>query len=317
MTKIEFEDIIAAHNRIKNYIKNTPVLSDENLNKELGAQLFFKMDNQQVTNSFKARGAFNAILSYKEKHGIFPEKVVVQSSGNHAQAIAYACKQFGIEALIYMTTTASPLKIAAARSWGAKVVLLEKRSEVNKAAHDKQQEGYVFIHPSADRDVICGQASAAFEALNEIGEVDAVFTPCGGGGLASGTFLSTKKLSPKAKIFTCEPLQANDTAISLRQNKIFHFAESPNTIADGARTLGTSEICFQYLKKHDGLFEIAEDEILYWFKKMNLTFQQKIEPTCCLAIAGVARYLKENTSAKNQKILVIISGGNVDRDAIG
>lgn len=310
MTNIHFQDVVAAHNRIKDYIKNTPVLSDENLNKELGAQLFFKMDNQQVTNSFKARGAFNAILNYKEKHGNFPKKVVVQSSGNHAQAIAYACKKFGIEALIYMTTSASPLKIAAARSWGAEVVLLEKRSEVNKAAQEKQQEGYVFIHPSADIDVICGQATASFEALNEIGEVDAIFTPCGGGGLASGTFLSTKNLSPKAKVFTCEPLQANDVAISLRENKIFHFEDTPNTIADGARTLATTQICFDYLKQHDGLFEIAENEILEWREKLQNIFQQKIEPTCCLAIAGAARYLKENSNAKNQKILVIISGGN-------
>lgn len=310
MTNISFQEVLEAHARIKNHTKNTPVLTDENLNKELGAQIFFKMENQQVTNSFKARGAFNAILNYKEKSGNFPEKIVVQSSGNHAQAVAYACKQFGIKALIYMITNASPLKINAAKSWGAEVVLLEKRSEVNAMAEKKQNEGYVFIHPSADREVICGQGTSALEALMEIGEVDAVFTPCGGGGLASGTFLSTKKLSPKAKIFTCEPAQANDVAISLRENKIFHFEDTPNTIADGARTLATSEICFNYLKQHDGIFEIDEEEIISWRKKLENIFQQKIEPTCCLTIAGAARYLKENP-AENQKILVIISGGNV------
>jgi threonine dehydratase len=311
MTNLTFRDIELAYNRIKNHIKNTPTLSNKNLNDELGAQVFFKMDNAQETKSFKARGAFNAVLSYKERNGDFPHKIVVQSSGNHAQAIAYVCKKFGLKALIYMITKASPLKIAAAQNLGAQVVLLEKRSEVNQRAEEKQKEGYFFIHPSADGDVICGQGTAAFEALNEIGEVDAIFMPCGGGGLAAGTFLAAKKLAPKAKIFACEPLQANDVAISIRQGKIFQFADTPNTIADGARTLATSEICFHFLKQFDGIFEISEEEIMKWREKLEKNLQQKIEPTSALAIAGAAQYLQQNPTAKNQKILVIISGGNV------
>ncbi len=102
MSKLTFEDVFEARERIKKYIVNTAIISNEKLNQELGAQVFFKMENQQVTKSFKARGALNAILTYKEKHGNFPEKIVVQSSGNHAQPIAFACKQFGIKALIYM-----------------------------------------------------------------------------------------------------------------------------------------------------------------------------------------------------------------------
>ncbi len=159
MSKLTFENVFAARERIKKYIVNTAVISNEKLNQELGAQVFFKMENQQIAKSFKARGAFNAILTYQEKHGKFPEKIVVQSSGNHAQAIAFACKQFGIKALIYMITKASPLKIKAARDLGAEVVLLEKRSDVNKMAEEKQKEGYFFIHPSADADVICGQGT--------------------------------------------------------------------------------------------------------------------------------------------------------------
>ncbi len=304
-------EILLAANRIKNYIKNTPVIFDQKLNEELGAQIFFKMENQQETNSFKARGAFNAILSYKEEHGKFPEKIVAQSSGNHGQGIAYACKKFGIKALIYMITKASPLKIAAVKNLGAEVILLEKRSDVNAQALEKQKDGYVFIHTSGDANVISGQGTAALEALAEIGEVDAIFAPCGGGGLISGCFLAAQNLSPKAKIFACEPLSANDVAQSVRERKIVGFEDTPNTIADGARTLATSEICFQYLKQIAGILEISEEEIIFWQKKLSESLQQKIEPTSALAIAGAKQFLVNNPQEKNQKILVIISGGNV------
>lgn len=308
-------EVLLAANRIKNYVKNTPVISDQKLNEELGAQIFFKMENQQQTSSFKARGAFNAILSYQEKHGKFPEKIVAQSSGNHGQAIAYACKIFGIKALIYMITKASPFKIAAVKNLGAEVILLEKRSDVNAQAIAKQKEGYFFIHTSGDDDVIAGQGTSAFEAISEIGEVDAIFASCGGGGLISGCFLAAQSLSPKAKIFACEPLNANDVALSVREGRIVGFEDTPNTIADGARTLATSEICFQYLKQLAGVLEISEEEIIFWQKKLSESLQQKIEPTSALAIAGAKQFLQKNpqgkNTTKNQKILVIISGGNV------
>jgi threonine dehydratase len=310
MNKLTAQNVFEAHERIKNHIEKTPLISSKKLNQELGAQIFFKMENCQIAKSFKARGAFNAVLAYKEKHGNFPQKIVVQSSGNHAQAIANVCKKFGIEALIYMISKASPLKIKAARDLGAEVILLEKRSEVNRQAEEKQKEGYVFVHPSADAQVICGQGTSALEALLEIGEVEAIFAPCGGGGLVSGCFLAAQKLSPKAAIFACEPLNGNDTAESLRQGKIISFADTPDTIADGARTLSTSEICFQYIKKMAGVLEISEDEIIFWQKKLSEILEQTIEPTSALAIAGAKKYLQKN-GAKNQKILVIISGGNL------
>ncbi len=310
MNNLTFQNVFVAQERIKNHVKNTPVISSAKLNEELGAQIFFKMENQQITKSFKARGAFNAILAYKEKHGKFPEKIVVQSSGNHAQAIAFACKEFGIKALIFMINKASPLKIKAARDLGAEVILLEKRSEVNEQASAKEKEGYFFIHPSADEQVICGQGTSALEALTEIGEVEAIFAPCGGGGLVSGCFLAAQKLSPEAKVFACEPLNGNDVARSIREGKIVSFDDTPNTIADGARTLSTSEICFQFIEKMAGVLEISEEEISLWQKKLSEILEQKIEPTSALPIAGVAQFLKENSVKKQAKILVIISGGN-------
>ncbi len=305
---ISFRDIELAQIRTKNFIKNTPIISNETLNKKIGAQVFFKCDNLQETNSFKARGAFNALLAYKEKHGNFPEKVVAVSSGNHAQAVAFACKKFGIEALIYMAKITSPLKIAATKALGAQVVICERRADANKWSQEKISEGYFFIHPSANADVIAAQGTACLEALQEIGEVDAIFAPVGGGGLVGGAYLAASNLFSSVKVFGCEPLQANDAAISVRDGKIFGYENSPNTIADGARTLAVSPICFEYLKKLDGILEIAEEEILLWQKEFLDATKVLIEPTSALAIAGAAQYGEKNGG----KFLVIISGGNVE-----
>jgi threonine dehydratase len=311
MKELDFQDILSAENRIKNYIKNTAIISDKKINDFLGAQIFFKMDNRQETNSFKARGAFNAVLSFKEKNGFFPEKIVAQSSGNHAQAVAFVAKKFNIPVIVYMAKITSPIKVEATRQLGAEVVLCEKRSEANRLAEEKQQEGYFFIHPSDNDDVIAGQGTCVLEAIEKIGEVSAIFAPCGGGGLLSGCLIAKSGVSNQAQVFGCEPLNANDASQSVLQDKIVGFEESPTTIADGARTLKVAPRCFNYLKKLNGILEISEEEIIFWQKKLEQEFQEKIEPTSALSIAGCQRYIKNNPQAKNQKILAIISGGNL------
>jgi len=311
MSELTFDQVKQATKRLEGFVNKTPIISNQKLNEELGAQIFFKMENQQKTKSFKARGAFNSILSYKEKYGEFPKKIVVQSSGNHAQATAKACQEFGLEALIYMISKASMVKIKATRELGAEVVLLEKRAEVNKAAIDKQKEGYFFIHPNTGDDVLIGQGTAAFEALLEIGEVDAIFAPCGGGGLLVGTYLASLGLSPNAKVFGCEPLNANDASRSFKTGEIVCYEDTPNTIADGARTLAVEMQTFKYLQKLAGFFEISEEKIIFWQQKISDILMQKIEPTSALAIAGLEQYLQQNSQVKNSRILIIISGGNI------
>lgn len=306
--ELGFNDVVVAHERIKKYINKTSIFTSEKINEEFGAQVFFKLENEQKTKSFKARGAFNAILSFQEKYKKLPEKIVAQSSGNHAQAVAFACKTFKIPALIYMATNTSAFKVEATRALGAEVILCERRMDANRFAEEKQLEGYYFIHPSAHNDVIAGQGSAAFEALEEIGKVDAIFAPCGGGGLISGCYLAALELSPQAQVFGCEPLNANDAAISVRDGKVFHFENSPNTIADGARTLAVLEPCFTYLKKLSGILEITEEEIAFWQNKFSEIYGKKVETTPALAIAGAKFFAEKN---KNTKLLVIISGGNL------
>ncbi len=311
MNELNFQDILSAENRIKNYIKNTAIISNKKIDEILDAKIFFKMDNRQETNSFKARGAFNAVLAFKEKHGFFPQKIVAQSSGNHAQAVAFVGKKFNIPVIIYMAKITSPIKVEATRKLGAEVILCEKRSEANRLAEEKQQEGYFFIHPSDNDDVIAGQGTCTLEAINEIGEVSAIFAPCGGGGLLSGCLIAKNGILPQAQVFGCEPLSANDASQSVLGGKIVGFEESPKTIADGARTLKVSPRCFHYLKQLNGILEIAEEEIIFWQKKLEIELQEKIEPTSALSLAGCAQYIKNNPQTKNQKFLAIISGGNL------
>ena len=311
MNELTFDDIKKSHQRIKNYIKNTPTITNEKLNRELGAEIFLKLENLQQTNAFKARGAFNALLAYREEHGEFPKKVVAQSSGNHAQAMAYACKKFGIEVIIYMINSASKFKINATKAQGATVILCDKRSQAIENAKNKAKEGYFYIHPADGDYIISGQGTATFESLSEIGEVNAIFAPLGGGGLISGCYLASTELSKNAKIFGCEPINGNDAARSLKSGKIFTFKDSPNTSADGARTLGVSKQAFHYLKKITGILEISEEEITNWQTKLSTLLKMRIEPTSSLSIAGIKQYLDQNPKLKNQKFLAIISGGNI------
>ena len=289
------------------------VQSHRKINLDENIELFLKMENQQETNSFKARGAFNAILAYFEKHHKFPEKIVAQSTGNHAQAVAMAGKKFGIPVLVYMAKSASLHKINATKSWGAQVVVCDKRSEANLLAEKRQEEGYFFIHPSDNDDVILGQATCGFEALLEVKDFEAIFAPCGGGGLLAGCYLAKELLQKDAKIFGCEPSEANDAARSYAGGEIVGFEDSPKTIADGVRTLKVSNRCFNYLKKLDGFLEISESEIDFWQKNLSEILKAKIEPTAALSVAGVANYLRNNLSESRikRRFLAIISGGNL------
>ncbi|MDA0902013.1 MAG: serine/threonine dehydratase [Proteobacteria bacterium] len=310
MKALSLDDVLAASKRISGHIIKTPVISSDILNERLGCEIFFKLENQQKTGAFKIRGALNHLLNLKEQNKL-PKKVVAVSSGNHAQAVAYACKLLGVEALIYTSKITSSIKIQATRSYGAQLVVTEKRKEANQLALDKVKEGYHFIHPYDDGLVIAGQGTACLESIDEIGkEIDAIFTPCGGGGLPSGTYLASQILKNKPLNFACEPQNANDAAISLKTGEIYQFEESPYSIADGARTLSISQRTFQYLKQIDGIIETSEEEIIYWTQWLHYLLKNTIEPTSAMAMAACAAWIKQN-NISGKRALVILSGGNI------
>jgi threonine dehydratase len=309
--QLNFDDVILAYERIKDKVVKTPLITNPFLNDFFKADIYFKLEAFQKTGSFKIRGVLNAILSYQERHKKLPDKIVAVSSGNHAQAIAYACNELGIKALIYMAQNTSSLKINATRSYGAEVIVTKRRDEANHLAQEMIGKGYYYLHPSDHDDIILGQATACLESLKEAGEMDAIFAPCGGGGLVSGCLLAALGLSKNAKIFACEPLIGNDAAISVKTGKIFTFADSPDTIADGARSLSISKRTFNYLNKIAAILEISEEEIIYFSQWLNNLLKIAVEPTAALAFAGAVQYLRTHSHQSRPKILIILSGGNL------
>ena len=311
---LSFLDIQDAQSRIAEHVTKTPILTNQLLNQKLGAEIYFKCENFQTTGSFKALGAFNKILKYQEDYKKFPEKVVAVSSGNHAQAIAFVAKKFGIKALIYMDKMASQYKINATKSYGAEVIILETKKETEVCAEEKVKEGYLYVHSSNDPDIVCGQGTSCLSALEEIGNVDVIFTACGGGGLISGAYIASQILEIKPKVFAAEPFLGNDTAISFRTGKIYSFDQTPKSIADGARTLRVSAFNFPYIQKLDGIYEITEEEIIKWTQIISSYLKVFIEPTSALGIAACYNFLQQEKPIKKLKILVILSGGNVSQE---
>jgi threo-3-hydroxy-L-aspartate ammonia-lyase len=307
---ITFQNIADSLTRISDKIYQTPIVSSALLNAWLGHEIYFKAENLQKVGAFKARGACNVIAKLIES-GNPPNKVVAHSSGNHAQAVAWAANKFNIPATIYIPSFASAIKIQATKSYGAEVILMDSRQGVEDAAREhSQQEGVYWIPPYDHEDIICGQGTVAIEAMDQLSLIpDAVFVPCGGGGLLSGVNIAAKGINPEIKVFGAEPLNANDAAESLRKGAIHRLLESPKTIADGVMTLAIGEINFEYLKQTDGILEVNEDTIVYWTQWLSQLLKLQIEPTSAMTMGAVCQYLQNQKS--KQRILVVLTGGNI------
>ena len=309
--QLTLKDIQAARKRITTFINETPILTSSLLNRWLGHEIFFKCENFQKIGAFKARGGLSTVTWLLES-GHRPERIVANSSGNHAQAVAYAAQRFNIPATIFMPEYSSQIKIRATEGYGAKVVLSATRDETDTLVRKaSKKEGTYWIPPFNHEQVICGQGTAAYEALSELKGIDAVFAPCGGGGLLSGTLIATRGLSPNTQVIGVEPLNANDAAESLRKGSIQRLTAIPNTLADGAMTMAVGDLTFEYLKQLDGFYEVAEEPMVYWTQWLSHLLKIRLEPTCALPMEAVRQWL--STRTKKQRVLVIISGGNVDQ----
>ena len=260
----EFSDVQAASVRIKGKVLRTPLLESSLLNRWLGQRILFKVECLQTTGAFKLRGAMN-FLSKLAEQGALPEKIVANSSGNHAQAVAFAASQFGIPACIYSTENISAVKAAATKSYGAELKLFPTRPQADAAVAEAAKEaGTIWIPPFDHPDIIAGQGTACMEAIEDAGKVDAVFASCGGGGLISGTLLAARGLAPNAKVIGAEPQAANDASRSLQSGIIESLSGPANTLADGAATPSVGLHTFPLLQQLDDFYEVDEVQIAYW-----------------------------------------------------
>ncbi|GAB5399099.1 MAG: pyridoxal-phosphate dependent enzyme [Aureisphaera sp.] len=301
-------DIEAACSQIWPFAHRTPVLQSTLLNELVGCEVFFKCENFQKMGAFKMRGALNAIgnLSQTQKDA----GVVTHSSGNFGQAVALASKNLGVTAYIVMPKNAPEVKKAAVKAYGGIVTECESTLAARETASKniQQETGATFLHPSNDMDVILGNATAAVELLDEQPELNILMTPVGGGGLIAGTALAAHYYGSHCKVIGGEPFNADDAYRSLKSGKI-ETNETANTVADGLRThLGDKNFpIIQQLVSE--IIRVEEEEIIVSLKLIWERLKIVIEPSCAVPFAAL---LREKEKFKNQKIGIILSGGNID-----
>ena len=302
------EDIVLSHKRIAAWIHNTPVLTSSSLNQISGADLFFKCENFQKIGAFKMRGALNAVLSTsKEKSR---KGFVTHSSGNHAQAVALSSKIADTQAYIVMPKGAPKIKIKAVKGYGAEVTLCEnnERSRVETCQKIIKKTGANFIHPYDNDKVILGQSTCSKELYDEVENLDYIISPVGGGGLASGTILSTMFFSKSTKVILAEPENADDTYVSFNSKKLVPVSK-PDTIADGLKTSLSQKTFDIIMEGADEIITIDEREIISAMRMIWERLKVVCEPSCSLPLAAV---LKNKKMFKNKRVGLILTGGNVD-----
>jgi threonine dehydratase len=305
-------DIEQAAERIRPYAHRTPVLTCSALDQRAGAELFFKCENFQKVGAFKFRGAANAVFSLGEAEA--SRGVATHSSGNHAQALALAARLRGVPAHIVMPDNSPKVKVEAVRGYGGRIVFCRPtQAEREKTlAQVVRDTGAAFIHPYDDARVIAGQATAARELLAEVQGLDLLLAPVGGGGLASGTALAARYLAPAARVVAAEPAGADDAFRSLREGRILS-SENPRTVADGLRT-SLGRLTFPILRALLAeVVTVSEEGIVAAMRLVWERMKILIEPSAAVPVAAL---LEGNLKARGLRVGVILSGGNLDLDAL-
>jgi len=305
---VNFADVAAAAAVIKGVAHRTPALTSRTIDERTGARVFFKCENLQRMGAFKFRGAYNALSkldSDQQRRG-----VTAYSSGNHAQAVALAGRLLGVPTVIVMPDDAPAVKLDATRGYGAEVVVYNRqrddREQISRAL--AVQRGLTMIPPFDHAHVIAGQGTAAKELIEDVGPLDHLLVPCGG-GLISGCAIAANHLSPGVRLTGVEPAAGDDVTRSF-QTRMLQTVHNPDTIADGARTSSAGKLTFPLILHHvHAMLTVTDAELLrsmyYLWERMKIV----VEPTGALAAAAL---LEGKLDARGKRVGVIISGGNVD-----
>lgn len=305
----DFDAVLAAAGRIKGHAHRTPVMRSRQADEAFGAQLFFKCENLQRAGAFKFRGAFNALSRFdaaQRRAG-----VVAFSSGNHGQAIALSARLLGMPATVVMPKDAPPAKVAATEGYGARVVLFDRFTEDREQIGRRlaEEQGLTLVSPFDHADVIAGQGTAALELIEEVGPLDALFMPLGGGGLLAGSALVLGALAPQCRLYGVEPEAGNDGQQSLRAGHVV-WIDVPRTIADGAQTPHIGERNFAIIRHAvSDILTASDAQLVEAMRFFAARMKLLVEPTGCLGFAG-AQGLKQ--TLRGQRVGVLLSGGNVD-----
>jgi threonine dehydratase len=307
----DLSDVRAARDRIRPHVHRTPLLSSRSLGEIHGARLHLKAENLQRGGAFKIRGALNAVLGARERGEIGPAGVLTYSSGNHGQAVALAARIIGAPGTVVVPEDIAPVKLAAIREYGARVVPCGLTSEErHRGAMDlAAQTGAFVVPPYEHPDVIAGQGTTALEIIEDLPEIEALLVPVGGGGLIAGIAIAAKALKPGIRIIGVEPDTANDMALSLAAGRKVSIPPS-RTIADGLRALTPGDLTFEAAKRcvdevwcvDDASIAAAQEQLLERTKLFA-------EPS---GAAAAAAFIVHGERLRSRVVAVVLSGGNAD-----
>lgn len=310
---LNIETIKEAHERIASRIHRTPVVTSRQFNDLAGKEVFFKCENLQRAGAFKIRGATNKIQS------LTPEEkergIVAFSSGNHAQAVAVAGREAGVRVLVAMPNDAPAAKVAATRSYGAEVVFYDRQKQDREAfALDlAERERLVMVPPYDDYAILAGQGTCGLELVEDVPELDAVLTPCSGGGLFAGVATAAKALNPAIKCYPVEPDTADDTRQSLLKGERVSIPPPP-TIADGLRVQIPGKLTFPIVQRlADDVLTVTDDEIIATLRFILFRMKLLVETSGATAAAAV---MFNKLPASVKRVGVVLSGGNIDPELL-
>jgi threonine dehydratase len=302
------KDINEAADRIAPYIHKTPVLTCKGINRIVQGEIYFKCENFQKVGAFKIRGAVNAVFSLSDQ--LVSKGVATHSSGNHAAALALAAKLRGVKAYVVMPENAPQVKKAAVIGYGAEVSFCKPtlKARQENLAIVVEKTGAIFIPPYNDYSVIAGQATAALELLDEVGTLDLILTPVGGGGLTSGTALVVRNLCSNTKMIAVEPSGADDAFRSFQAKKLI-LAKNPNTIADGLLT-SLGDKTFPIIRDYvDEVVTVNDEFIVAAMKMIWERMKIVVEPSAAVPLGAI---LANRINVVGKRVGVILSGGNID-----
>ncbi len=306
---VTYDDVQAAAERLRGVAHRTPVATSRTLDEQLQARLFLKCENLQRAGAFKFRGAYNATAKLRPAERA--RGILTYSSGNHAQAIALACRLLGAPATIVMPQNAPAAKRRATEGYGARIVAYDpakaNREEIAEAL--RREGDPVLVPPYDHADVIAGQGTAARELIEDAGSLDLLLVPCGGGGLLSGSALSARALARGCRVVGVEPELADDATRSFRTGTL-HTVSNPPTIADGARTPSLGKLTFPLVRRNvDDMVTVSDDDLVRAMRFVWERMKLVVEPT---GVLGLAAALAGKVDVQGRRVGVILSGGNVD-----
>lgn len=308
----QLADMLLAHERIKEHVHKTPVLTSRFINELTGAELFFKCENLQKAGAFKARGASNAVFGLSDEQAA--KGVATHSSGNHGTCLSYAAGRRGIPCTVVMPHTAPQAKKDAVRGYGGRVVECEPSTTSREAvfAEVVAETGAEFVHPYNDARVIAGQGTCSKELIEQVSDLDAVIAPIGGGGMVSGTCLTLSNLAPNVEIYAAEPEQADDAYRSFKAGHII-ADDAPVTVADGLK-VPLKDLTWHFVSNHvTDILTVSETEIVDAMRLIWARMKIVMEPSSAVPLAAI---LKNPKTFAGKRVGVIITGGNVDLDKL-